>query len=241
MARWQDMFRLIQQGLGAHEIMETLRLKPYRFRQLLRSRHIQERLAAEEELALRLAVHHARRSMGSLAGKLKQIALSAENAETARKACNSLTRLGLSDDAGVPPVGGQEPAEAEPEEPVIYEDEEDAPGEQVGSAEEEREPVGRAYLPDSPAPDENVGQVCPTCLAETFQNFPVLSSAPAEPYLHNQLQDNVLCSAEETNLRPRPGGARIIPFRIAPEIGSQAAPVDLESSPDISTNKWRDK
>ena len=50
MASWQEVYELARQGLAAGEIMVRLRLKPYRFRQILQSRILTKALQADTEM-----------------------------------------------------------------------------------------------------------------------------------------------------------------------------------------------
>jgi hypothetical protein len=103
MAKWADVYELARQGVAAGEIMARLRLKPYRFRQILDCQYLAKRLAADQELLERMGGYHAAAQTPAAARRLGELIGAADYPETARKSCMAILAL-----AGLPEKGQEE-------------------------------------------------------------------------------------------------------------------------------------
>ena len=88
----EQMVGLIRCGYNAKCIMQILHVKPYRFRQILRSRRVRERLALDEELSAVQADHQCKGSVGQAMEMLTRLAVPDLRPETARKAAGAILR-----------------------------------------------------------------------------------------------------------------------------------------------------
>ncbi len=93
MATWREVYHLLAEGCGPETIMGDLRLKPYRFHQILNCKHIRDRLEDMEGIRMMFARHWVLRQFGPVCEHVAGIALSAENPRTALDACKVVIKL----------------------------------------------------------------------------------------------------------------------------------------------------
>ena len=90
MARWQNLCELLlNEDMTAHDVLIALGVKPYRLRQMLRSKRLASRLASVEAVANKRAGHTAVASIAPAVQKLTELTES-QRPETARRACLDL-------------------------------------------------------------------------------------------------------------------------------------------------------
>ncbi|MFP4104565.1 MAG: hypothetical protein ACLFVU_00615 [Phycisphaerae bacterium] len=87
--------RLIEDGKSPAEILNELNLAPSRFRPMLTSNRLKQRLQLEEELATLLVKHRLATGIYEAANKLHQL-LDGPSSETTRKVCLTFLAAGLN-------------------------------------------------------------------------------------------------------------------------------------------------
>ena len=90
MARWQNLCELLlNEDMTAHDVLIALGVKPYRLRQMLRSKRLASRLASVEAVANKRAGHTVIVGIAPAVQKLTELTDS-QRPETARRACLDL-------------------------------------------------------------------------------------------------------------------------------------------------------
>ena len=90
MAKWQFLCELLlNEDMDAHDVLITLGVKPYRLKQMLRSKRLASRLASVEAVANKKAGHIVAAGIAPAVQKLTELTDS-PRPETARRACLDL-------------------------------------------------------------------------------------------------------------------------------------------------------
>ncbi|MHC4982274.1 MAG: hypothetical protein ACYTF6_03785 [Planctomycetota bacterium] len=89
MPGYKDMLELIRQGKSPEEIIEALRVEPYRLRRMLGSKRLRGQLELERDLSRKVAAHDVGATIHHLVKRCRQLADDGSG-ETARKAAEAL-------------------------------------------------------------------------------------------------------------------------------------------------------
>ncbi|MDY7011316.1 MAG: hypothetical protein SVV80_11290 [Planctomycetota bacterium] len=90
MAKWQLLCELLlNEDMTAHDVLINIGVKPYRLKQMLRSKRLASRLALAEAIANKRAGHTVAVGIAPAAQKLAELTDS-QRPETARRACLDL-------------------------------------------------------------------------------------------------------------------------------------------------------
>ena len=88
--KWLQLLRLVEAGCDEPTILRVLRVKPYRLRQILRSRRMRMHLALDAELGAMRSRHDAAASLRTAVHLLAGLATSGRRAEVVRKSAQAL-------------------------------------------------------------------------------------------------------------------------------------------------------
>src|SRR5512146_1519067 len=83
MATWHDVYSLILNRYDPQSIMTILKIKPYRYRQIMATRHMREVLEGQEDMEVRMARHWALVNYQNLLNRVMDLALHADNPKVA--------------------------------------------------------------------------------------------------------------------------------------------------------------
>ena len=87
MPSWQFLCELLlNEDMGAHDVLIALGVKPSRLRRMLQSKRLKSRLASIEAVANKKAGHAVVSSIAPAVHKMTEL-IGSERPETARKAC----------------------------------------------------------------------------------------------------------------------------------------------------------
>ncbi len=97
MASWKFLYELLHnENMSAHEIVNTINVKPSRLRQMLLSKRLAARLASIKTIADKKVGRTVVSSVAPAMHKMSEL-IDSERPETARKACLDMLEAALKD------------------------------------------------------------------------------------------------------------------------------------------------
>jgi hypothetical protein len=94
-ATWQNVFQLLTTGFAPSEVMRLFKLRPHRYKQIIRSKHFREAFRLDSSMARRLARHEGTFSTVRAMKALRQLLVDEQsNCETRRKSAGMILKVG---------------------------------------------------------------------------------------------------------------------------------------------------